>query len=409
VSAPADALHRSRFDPIAAIRDGIPPRSWVPGARGLIPAGKRLHVAGERKSGKSLAFGVVTAARIVAAGGTVALLDRENGAEEYARRLRDVLAARQADTSTEDAIRERLRYHAWPMLDLRWRDDPAWPEALAGADLVIFDSSRSHLSPLGLKEDGSDDFAAFATALIDPLAQAGIATIVLDNVGHVERDRARGTSSKEDLADVALLMRTLSPFSAERAGRVELRCTASRLGDIGGCWQMSLGGGHFGEWERAGTRPPEAREDLREAAADVLTDAGEAMGVNKLAKTIRERPGNGLKFADSALHEALKEWASDPASGIAADPSGRGFVAHSAHPRYDAIARDGRHNPPRGGPPQGEKRSAEPNPAIADDDAINHHGAIARERPPVGGATPAIGHATGEDGELVSEAVERFT
>ena len=191
---PAQALERSRVDLVGIIRDGIPEREYVPGADGLLPRAKRVHIAAERKTGKSLSIAVVTAVQIVAAGGTVVVLDRENGADEYARRLRDVLDARDVD---RERVREHLRYHAWPALRLDWGE--GYAAAFAGADVVIFDSSRSHLTPLGLKEDQSDDFAAFTDALIDPLMQAGIATVILDNAGHQEKDRPRGTSSKGDL------------------------------------------------------------------------------------------------------------------------------------------------------------------------------------------------------------------
>ena len=47
-----------------------------------------------------------------------------------------------------------------PSLSLAWRDDPAYPAAFAGADVVIFDSSRSHTAPLGPTEDASDDWVS---------------------------------------------------------------------------------------------------------------------------------------------------------------------------------------------------------------------------------------------------------
>jgi AAA domain len=324
--SPAEILERSRVDVIGRIRDGIPEREYVPGALGLFPKGKRTHIAAERKVGKSLSIAVVTAVQIVAAGGTVVVLDRENGADEYARRLQEVLKARNADDTFRERVRERLHYHHWPMLSLGWRE--GYAEAFAGADLVIFDSSRSHLAPLGLKEDLSDDFAAFTTALIDPLMQAGITTVILDNVGHVEKDRPRGSSSKADLCDCVFTMKTLAPFSSTLAGRLELRCTDSRIGEVSGAWQMKLGDGRYGTWQKVGARPPEARDELREAALDVLAAADEVMGVNKIGKAIRERPGNALKFGDRDLRSGLAAWAADPTSGVLPDPAEKGYVSH---------------------------------------------------------------------------------
>jgi AAA domain len=327
-----EALERSRVDVIAMISDGIPPRAYVPGVPGLLPAGKRIHIAAEKKTGKSLSIAVVTAAQIVAAGGTVVVLDRENGSDEYARRLQDVLDARGADDAFRERVREHLRYHAWPTLSLDWSED--YPEAFVSADVAIFDSSRSHLTPLGLKEDLSDDFAAFTTALIDPLMRAGVTTVILDNAGHLEKDRPRGSSSKGDLCDIAFTMRTLSPFTSTLAGRLELRCTDSRIGEVSGTWHLELGDGHYGTWQKIGVRPPEARDELREAVIEVLVAAAAPRGIDKIGKAIRTRPGNTLRFAAQDLRAGLAAWAADPASGVLRDPAGKGFVAHVGPPRH---------------------------------------------------------------------------
>ena len=244
-SGPRDMLDQSRVDLITRIEEGIAPREYVPGTGDTIARAKRVHLAAEAKSGKSIAF-LVTAVDTVAAGGTVVILDRENGPDETARRLECILDARDADDDLRRACRERLRYHAWPTLRLAWRDDHEYVDAFAGVDLVIFDSSRSHLTPLGLKENESDDFAAFTIALIDPLMQAGISTLVPDNVGHEAKDRARGTIAKQDLADIVYTLRTVTPFSESVPGRIELTCQRSRIGEIttGDVWELELGGGH---------------------------------------------------------------------------------------------------------------------------------------------------------------------
>ena len=45
---------------------------------------------------------------------------QDNGADEYARRLRDILTAR-AEPDLERAVAERLRYFAYPALKLARR------------------------------------------------------------------------------------------------------------------------------------------------------------------------------------------------------------------------------------------------------------------------------------------------
>ena len=129
---PAAALASSRVDLIDIIEHGIPDREFVPGTGGFLAAGKRHHIAAERKTGKSLGIGIVAALDIVFAGGVVYVLDRENGADEYARRLDAVLKARHADERLRDLIRQNFRYHAWPTLRLQWGTDPAYAAAFAG-------------------------------------------------------------------------------------------------------------------------------------------------------------------------------------------------------------------------------------------------------------------------------------
>jgi len=382
---PASALERSRVDIVLMIREGIPPREYVPGAPELLPKGKRIHIAAERKTGKSLSIAVVTALQIVVAGGTVVVLDRENGADEYARRLRDVLEARDADDSFRERVRERLRYHAWPTLSLDWRD--GYSEAFDGVDVVIFDSSRSHLTPLGLKEDLSDDFAAFTTALIDPLMQAAITTVILDNAGHVEKDRPRGTSSKGDLCDIAFTMRTLSPFSSTLAGRLELRCTDSRIGEISGTWHMELGDGCYGDWQKIGAHPLEARDELRDAAVEVLAAASETLGSEKIGKAIRVRPGNTLKFAAGDLRAGLAAWAADPTSGVLPGPSGKGYTAHVGQLNMASLSRHGRHALTRESPDTAHTPTTTGDTPMSDPpDTTRHEGHVAG-RPPYGGDT----------------------
>jgi hypothetical protein len=265
--SPREALVRSRVDLIGLIEAGIPPREFVAGADPL-PRRKRAHIAAAAKSGKSLGIGVVTAIDIIEAGGMVVILDRENGPDEYARRLEAVLDARHVTGEPRQRIRAKLRYYAWPSMSLSWRDDPAYPAEFAGADVVIFDSSRSHTAPLGLTEDASDDWAAFTTALVDPLMQAGITTVTLDNMGHEEKGRPRGTSAKEDLCDIAYTMKVGTPFSSTLAGRLELRCSRSRIGEItvGDMWRMELGGGHYGSWQRVERASADERAAFRPTA-----------------------------------------------------------------------------------------------------------------------------------------------
>jgi hypothetical protein len=391
------------------IEKGIPAREYVPGALGLLPKAKRLHIAAQKKTGKSLVFGVVVPLHVVAAGGTVAILDRENGAEEYARRLEAVLGARGADAGFKETARQGYHYHAWPAMRLNWGSDRGYPDAFADTDLVVFDSSRPHLTPLGLKEDLSDDYAEFTAALVDPLMRAGKTVIVLDNTGHAEKGRARGTSAKEDLADIAFTMKTITPFSANSAGRVKLRCTASRLGEFtaGATWQMQLGGGHYGAWERIGARPPAERDDLHEAVAGVLIAAADPMGVERIGRAIRDRPGNSLHFAAETLRSALAEWASDPTSGIIAGHDGVGYTVHVGRPRHGGQVGEAATRRETTSDDEGESRAAVEDLPVSGSGDMGRHGGHVAVVAPVRGDTADAGADT-DDGELPDGYTEEY-
>jgi hypothetical protein len=405
-ASPKEALERSRVDVVGMIRSGMPEREFVVGSAGTIVKSKRHNLAAEGKTGKTLAMSVVMALDILGAGGTVAVLDRENGADEFARRLEAVLDARGADDALREVVSERLRYYAWPSLSLDWRDDPSYVETFADVDLVIFDSTRSHLTPLGLKEDQSDDFAAFTNALIDPLTIAGVATLTLDNVGHAEKGRARGTSAKADLCDVAYVMHRVTPFSFDVAGRVELRCTHSRLGEVDGAWEMELGGGHYGSWRRMGARPAQARGDVLDAVLDVLVVAGGPLGSEKIGKAIRARPGNTLKIAAADLREGLSAWASDPASGVLANPSGKGYLAHVGTVRHDphVATRPTRLDTTDGDTAQTSIETGDL-PMSGDSDTARHGGHVG-VRPPYGGDTTDTRSRNGDGAEAPESAVD---
>ena len=191
----------------------------MPGADWLIK-GKRYLTVASAGIGKTLATSVV-AVEIVINGGTVVVLDVENGADGYARRLEDILEAREDTKEAMSACTKRLRYYEYPALSLRWSDGE-WITACAGADLVIFDSSRRVLSSVGLAEDTSDDYAKFVERLIIPLNRVGITTLILDNTGHENTDRARGTKAKEDLNEVIFSLNVAEDFDAAHDREADL-------------------------------------------------------------------------------------------------------------------------------------------------------------------------------------------
>ena len=241
-AGPDAELLGGRVDLIQLISEGIPDREYVPGADWLIK-GKRYLTVASAGIGKTLATSVV-AVEIVINGGTVVVLDVENGADEYARRLEDILEAREDTEEAMSACTKRLRYYEYPALSLRWSDGE-WITACAGADLVIFDSSRRVLSSVGLAEDTSDDYAKFVERLIIPLNRVGITTLILDNTGHENTDRARGTKAKEDLNEVIFSLNVAEDFDADTTGKLIWRRTRQRFSGVPLVMAQHLGGGTY--------------------------------------------------------------------------------------------------------------------------------------------------------------------
>ena len=243
--APKDALASTEVDLLEVIREGIPPRQFVPGGEPWLLLGKRYLAPAPAGTGKSL-VGLIAAIGVVEAGGTVAILDVENGADEYARRLADVLDGRGGlSGETAAACADRLHYFEYPALRVTWGPED-WAAALRGVDLAIFDSSRLMLSGAGLAEDSNDDYATFVDSLIVPLARSGTATLILDNTGHEERERARGASAKADLNEVVYMVKVGEEFDRDQTGHLRLVRTRTRFSELPGELHVPIGGGAYG-------------------------------------------------------------------------------------------------------------------------------------------------------------------
>jgi hypothetical protein len=235
---PSAALAESRVDLVDLIRRGLPPRQFVPGCEPWLIAGKRYLIFAPAGTGKSI-WALVTAVTVIEHGGSVVILDVENGEEEYAARLQDILRARDQDGKLAVSCQERLHYHAWPTLSIKWAPED-WAQALADPDLVIFDSSRFMLSAAGLDEDKSNDYSAFVTRLIVPAIKAGATTMMLDNTGHVGR-HARGTSAKGDLNEVCYSLAIGATFDSDKVGNLNAKRERQRFPGLPHTLNMTLG------------------------------------------------------------------------------------------------------------------------------------------------------------------------
>lgn len=270
-----------RVDLIEAIENGLPPINYLPASDEMLVRGKRHLLAAPAKDGKSLAA-LVHTVDMVFEGAVVAIFDRENGAQTYARRLQDIILARNLTAEQRAMIQGRLAYHEFP--SLRAEDREALVAYCQQCDLVVFDSQRMFLSELGLKEDVSDDYAQFMDALIDPLFRAGVATLVLDNTGHTDKKRSRGSSAKGDLNELVFSLQKTADFDLFTTGEVKLKVEKTRFGNTGE-WTMKLGGGQYGSWQSNG--PAKPRPDFQAAVVAVLMKHRHPLGMNRLITEVR--------------------------------------------------------------------------------------------------------------------------
>lgn len=238
------------------IRLGIPQPEYVPGCDGFLRAGKRYLMPAPPGTGKSL-VALVICTEIVAAGGAAVILDVENGADEYARRLQSILDANDPDGTIADGCHARLTYYEWPKLDLNW-DHDLWASSMGGANLVVFDSNRFMLSSVGLKENEADDYAEFANAFLLPASKAGTTTLTLDNTGQQDKDRARGTKAKDDLNEVVYALSAVGKPDEDNTAVLKLTLTRQRFGGPHRHLEARIGGGIYEQ-----PRPIETGDEFR--------------------------------------------------------------------------------------------------------------------------------------------------
>jgi 5S rRNA maturation endonuclease (ribonuclease M5) len=384
-------IRRTLFEDALDVRDaGETIREPAPGTAGLLHAGIATAIWADRGKGKSsvaLTLGMAHAA----AGGRVAYLDRENAPSLSKARLSTIAEANGWPDLLEQ---ERFVCRHYPAVE-RWTGEDV-AEAIGGLGFtgVIYDSLREFLGQLGLDPDSEKDVTAFFTIFVTPLLQRGLWVLLLDNVGHTEKGRPKGSATKLDAAAQGYQIETTSPFNPEKIGALKITCKRSRYGDEDRVWTMRLGGGLF-EVPHTISDSPEAkraqaasedRERCRRAAIDVLQSDG-PLGRDPLLAAIRKC---GVTLPKSA-RDLLADLASDPASGIEHAPSG--YQIEGTLPLAPPAGPGGA-GPET--PGQGGARATPATPETALESAIHpgpEHRGQGTATPPGPGAAPPTGAA----------------
>ena len=322
-----------RVDLVKHFQEGVPPIDYLPASDGMLIRGKRHLIPGPKKSGKSISM-LVHWVKMAAIGAKVVIFDRENGADEYARRLYSILVAANLKDVQRKRVQKNLHYYAFPRF--KPSDAPHLVKLAMSADVVVYDATRMFMTDLGLQENSADDYSQFMASLVDPLAEANVATVVLDNTGHENQGRARATAAKGDLNEVLFTFEKVEQFNLDHQGKVRLKIADSRFGNEGE-WEMLIGGGAYGGWKRSGEERPIPPEFVR-AAENALQPTGrEGLSQTKLLEAIR---AGGARFRAANGRGWLYRLRADPNSRIDAisgdEPRGQmTFYCFSGGPPTD--------------------------------------------------------------------------
>jgi len=218
--------------------DHQPPHSWQPvdlaalgerppvafvGDVDLVYRGSRALFSGPPESGKTLAAYCIALLEI-RTGGAVVLIDLEMGRYDARDRLRDLGA-------TDDEL-AAIRYYE--------PDRPADADTVAelaagGPSLAILDAAAGLLSLQGLDDNKRADVEAFARTFVQPLRNAGVATLTIDHVTKTAETRggfAIGSERKVGAVDVHLGFEAIHKLSRGGHGLYRITTHKDRLGHL---------------------------------------------------------------------------------------------------------------------------------------------------------------------------------
>jgi hypothetical protein len=233
VDGPPEWLAGRPMDPAAVSAELLPTLAGFP----YLHAGKGAVISGPTGRGRS---SLVQACLYDAAtlGLRCAYLGAEVTAEEF-----DARAAHLADVrgdEVEEGLRRdlsRVRYlNLASVVTQAWNDPAGWAAGAQVYAVIAIDPLSSVASALDLDFDKSNaQFVAFYDRIVQPITAAGVAVVLIDNVGHSEeaRSRAKGVSAKSDRADLTFSCKAISepPALLMRCQKVRSVRAAFRVGD----------------------------------------------------------------------------------------------------------------------------------------------------------------------------------
>lgn len=238
--AGADWLDGAPMDPEAVKLEPLP---TIPGFP-FLHAGMAAVIAGPTGGGRS--YLIETCLYDAARAGVCCLyLGDEVLQDEFNARAAEI-AGKRGDTinGTLRAQSANCRYVdlLTAIGDAEQRPGQWAPTITERYDVVVIDPLSSVADALGLNfNNAGDEYLAFYALLVQPLRRAGVAVVMLDNIGHADdaRNRPKGVSEKGHKADLTFWCKATSdPASLIlTAGKVRATRCAHRRGDT---WRILL-------------------------------------------------------------------------------------------------------------------------------------------------------------------------
>lgn len=167
---------------------------------------------------------------------TAMMFDAENGKRIVSERLQALEVGEYVD--------DRLHYYDFPALGVESDDVARYRAELDGVqpDLIVFDSWVGFLAGCGLDENSNSDVEEWANAFISPAKARGCTVVILDHVGHSDKNRSRAASRKKDVVDVQWSLRKIKDFDRDRVGYVQLTRQKDREAWLPKRIGLSIGG-----------------------------------------------------------------------------------------------------------------------------------------------------------------------
>lgn len=191
-----------------------PPKMLVDGLPFVV--GVHTEMFGPKANGKTW-LALMAAKALILRGEHVVWVDKEMGSNYMAGRLITLGVE-------PEVVTEFFHYLDHPTFSGRPDSTEVWNMLLDAMQptLIVFDARTEFLADAGLNENSGTDVAQWDSAYLNPAARRGIATVMIDHVGHAEPGRGRGSGHKGNSAKVELQVECTEKFGPTSLGKMKV-------------------------------------------------------------------------------------------------------------------------------------------------------------------------------------------